>query len=422
MSTPIALLPIMTTLARQVFSSRFRSGRAAIFFLFASVLSAQSGGDDHSGPINPSGFRIHRGTNLSHWLSQDFGWASRETFITAADLRYLQHCGFDHVRLPVDEKELWDDTGTRRTAAFALLKLAIEWCRAARLRVVVDLHTIRSHHFNAINEGAVNTLWTEAREQEKFLQLWRDLSAFLHDQPVDSVAYEIMNEPVADHPEDWNRLVAAAVAVIRAREPRRVLVIGSNRWQSPATFPQLELPADDYNIILSTHTYAPLPFTHFRADWLPTKDYTGPVQYPGLPLPTEHFARLKASGDPALRELLHGADEEWNAQRIERELGPAIRKARELGLQLYCGEFGCLPSVPRADRLAYYRDLVHVLEKNKIAWANWEYKGDFGLFEWHGPKNLGGAPDVELLDALLGPRRQAPDSLAPLSHENHYSP
>jgi len=26
-------------------------------------------------PVNPSGFRIQRGINLSHWLSQDFGWA-----------------------------------------------------------------------------------------------------------------------------------------------------------------------------------------------------------------------------------------------------------------------------------------------------------------------------------------------------------
>ncbi|HEY5552768.1 MAG TPA: glycoside hydrolase, partial [Opitutaceae bacterium] len=88
---------------------------------------------------------------------------------------------------------------------------------------------------------------------------------------------------------------------------------------------------------------------------------------------------------------------------IAKELEPAIRRARELGLQLYCGEFGCLPTVPRADRLAYYRDIVSVFEANGIAWANWEYKGDFGILEWHGGEQLfTGAPDVEMLDALLG--------------------
>ena len=36
-----------------------------------------------------------------------------------------------------------------------------------------------------------------------------------------------------------------------------------------------------------------------------------------------------------------------------------------------------------------------------MAWANWEYKGDFGLAEWHGLKTLDGAPDVQLIDTLF---------------------
>ena len=53
------------------------------------------------------------------------------------------------------------------------------------------------------------------------------------------------------------------------------------------------------------------------------------------------------------------------------------------------------------ETLAYYRDLVTTMEENGMAWANWEYKGDFGLFEWHGAKLTTGAPDLELVDALL---------------------
>src|SRR5947207_1138237 len=82
--------------------------------------------------------------------------------------------------------------------------------------------------------------------------LWRQLSGRLHDQPVDFVAYEIMNEPVAENPEDWNKLVAAAHATIRRLEPNRVLIIGSNLWQLPHTMPLLKIPAGDRNIILST--------------------------------------------------------------------------------------------------------------------------------------------------------------------------
>jgi endoglucanase len=354
---------------------------------------------------NPSGFVIRRGTNLSHWLSQDFGWAPRLTWTTENDIRYIARLGFDHVRLPVDEKELWSDDGRPNEEAFALMLKCIGWAQANNLRVIVDLHTIRSHHFNAANEGmAPNTLWTDAKAKEVFFKLWRELSQRLRHLPVDHVAYEIMNEPVADDHEDWNRLVAAAMKEIRTNEPGRVVVIGSNRWQIPSTLPFLKVPAGDRNIILSTHTYSPLIFTHYLADWTPLRVYKGEVRYPGLPVAREVLEGFLASGDRAMLDLVANARDEWNRDRIFRELEPAIRRAKELRLQLYCGEFGCLPTPPRADRLAYYRDIVAVFEANGMAWANWEYKGDFGLFEWHGSTRAAGAPDEELIDALLGRR------------------
>ena len=353
-------------------------------------------------PTNPSGFVIRRGTNLSHWLSQDFGWQPRLTWFTENDMRFIARLGFDHVRLPIDEKELWRDDGSRNEEAFALMLKAIGWARANGLRVIVDLHTIKSHHFNAANEGLHNTLFTDPKAQQAFLDLWRQLSARLHDQPVDAVAYEIMNEPVADNPEDWNRLVALSHAMLRQLEPNRVLIIGSNRWQIPQTLPQLKVPAGDQNIILSTHTYSPMVFTHYTAHWTAAKIYKGPVHYPGPVIPREIYAALmkQLAGD-GQADLFANANENWGPARLAQELEPAIRRARELGLQLYCGEFGCLPTVPRADRLAYYRDFVTTMEENGMAWANWEYKGDFGLFEWHGAKLTTGAPDLELIDVLL---------------------
>lgn len=378
----------------------------AAFVCLVSLTGPVHAALDSDRPMNPSGFAIQRGTNLSHWLSQDFGWAPRATWITENDLRFIASKGFDHVRLPIDEKELWNEDGTRNADAFALMRRAVGWARTHGLRIIIDLHTVRSHHFNASNEGmAANTLFTDPREQEHFLGLWRELSSALKDQPVDAVAYEIMNEPVADDPADWNKLVAKAHAAIRELEPDRVLVIGSNRWQIPQTLPQLEVPAGDRNIILSTHTYSPLLFTHYTAEWVPTKIYTGPVKYPGSVVSRQAFDKLMGSIESGMKDLIGNAMDDWGPARLEQELAPAIRRARELGLQLYCGEFGCLPSVPRTDRLAYYRDLIAVFEKNGMAWANWEYKGDFGLFEWHGLPGLIGAPDDELIAALLSQKR-----------------
>ena len=356
-------------------------------------------------PVNPSGFIIHRGTNLSHWLSQVSTQIPRDSFITENDFQFLARTGFDHVRLPIDEKEMWLEDGTPNEPAFALLRKAIGWARANNLRVIVDLHVVRSHYFNAANEGRHNTLWTDPAAQARFHDIWRQLSTRLHDEPLDSVAYEILNEPVADDPEDWNKLVAGTLAVIRPLEPDRVIVLGSNRWQIPSTMPQLRVPANDRNIILSFHTYSPLLFTHYRASWTPLKSFQGAVHYPGPIVDAPTYAMLmKEPGD--IPNLARNGNENWGPARFLQELKPAIDRARELNLQLYCGEFGCMPTVPRADRLAYYRDIVGVFRANGIAFANWEYKGSFGIFEWHGGMHpFTGAPDVDLLDALLGDNR-----------------
>jgi endoglucanase len=378
-----------------------------ILTCFAVALAAA---DAHTAEFtpNPSGFEIRRGVNLSHWLSQCFGWSPRPTFITEKDLRFIKSLGYDHVRIPVDEKELWTEDGRLEETALAFLTRSLDWCAKHDLRAIVDLHTVRAHHFNAPVEGGRITLWTDVKAQDNFLELWQQLSARLARYSVSMVAYEIMNEPVASDPEDWNRLVSRTVAAIRSREPGRVLVLGSNRWQMPDTFPSLKVPEGDRNIVLSTHTYAPLIFTHYKAHWTPLKTYSGAVHYPGPPISDADFEAYADRKSPLIAERLQDARVPYDRQQLQAVLAPAIRRAHELKLQLYCGEFGCLPTVARQDRLQYYSDIVAVFEANGMAWANWDYKGDFGIVGFDRDKFANLAPDAGLIEALLHTGRPLP--------------
>jgi len=230
----------------------------------------------------------------------------------------------------------------------------------------------------------------------------------LRDYPNKLVAYEIMNEPTADDPEDWNKLVDMTYKAIRSVEPERVIVIGADRWQIPQMVPALRIPEGDKNIIISFHTYVPFALTHHGANWIgePLKSYGGPVNYPGPIIDKDNYDRLIALCETKPTNELFSACDNWNANRMRREIEPAVKRAKELGLQLYCGEYGCLPTVPRAARLAYYKDIVGVLESEGVAWANWEYKGNFGIFEWHddGKNIFIGAPDDVLIGILTGSR------------------
>ena len=74
-------------------------------------------------------FEIHRGTNISHWLSQSAARGDeRRGWFTRSDVDRIGDWGFDHIRLPIDEEQLWNEEGKRDAEAFDLLSAAIDWC------------------------------------------------------------------------------------------------------------------------------------------------------------------------------------------------------------------------------------------------------------------------------------------------------
>lgn len=321
-------------------------------------------------------FEVKRGTNIAHWLSQSRArGVERQKFFTKADVEAIAKMGFDHVRLPIDEEQMWDEQGKRHDDAFQLMTNCIDWCAENNLRVIVDLHILRSHHFNADEKP----LWTDKKEQEKFYDLWRDLSKSLKKYPVNLVAYELMNEAVADDPEMWNNLVANAVAAIRVIEPLRTIVIGSNKWQQVQTFDVLKMPENDRNILLSFHFYEPFLLTHWHASWTNQKNYNGPVHYPGTILTQKEFDALPAEmQEPAKNWVNKQFSKAWILEQWQKP----IKKAKELGLPLYCGEFGIITGPPQADMERWYQDMIDLFEENGIAYANWNYKsGSFGLID-----------------------------------------
>jgi len=334
----------------------------------------------------PNGFRIRTGVNLAIWLSQsEKRGPEREKFITEKDIELLAGLGFDHVRLPIDEVQFWDEGGNREEEAFRLMHQAIRWSLKNGLKVIVDLHIIRSHYFNA----ASNALWTDPAEQEKLVQIWRKLSAELKQYPNDQVAYELMNEAVANDHQDWNKLIFRLHKSIREIEPERTIVTGSNKWQGTETFPFLKVPGNDPNIILSFHYYRPFGFTHYKAPWTQVKSYKGTVRYPG-----EVVSREDQAADPAYFKELQWPYGYWDKEVMLKDIRFAIESAQKMNLPLYCGEFGVYYTAPKEDALRWYSDLTDIFRENNIAFAHWDYKTTFGIIAGNGKPVM---PVIQLL-------------------------
>jgi endoglucanase len=373
-----------------------------LFFCLSITLLAQTPAPAHTnrpdsaftGAATPNGFSVIRGINISHWLSQVSG--NHPIKYADQDAAWLSTMGFDNVRLPIDEVELWDSTGAPIESNWSILYQGIDASLKHHLKAVIDLHIVRDHYFNAAQEGRSNPLFADTAAQHRFLNLWHQISARLSHYPDDQVAYEILNEPVAPKASQWNEVMLKSYYSIRQLEPKRTIVIGSNTWQSATTFPALDVPQHDPNIILSFHSYLPMLLTHYRASWVPTAAYDGPVKYPGIPVDSAFAA---AHYPPALVTAIKnmGGFKYWDRDAIAKTIAVAVDRARQLGLPIQCGEFGCLPTAGRALRLQYYKDIMSIFKQYNIAFASWDYHGSFSVVE---NENL--HPDLELIGIITG--------------------
>ena len=328
-------------------------------------------------------FRIKRGTNLSHWLSQSEARGdARRLHIQEDDFERLAQLGFDFVRIPIDEQQFWDEEGNKLPEAWDLLTNALDLARKHNLRAIVDLHIIRSHYFNAVNEGddSGNTLFKSEKAQQDLINLWYQLSEALKSYSNDWVAYEFMNEPVADEHEQWNQLVAKVHKALREIEPQRTLVIGSNRWQGYETMKYLRVPEGDKNIILSFHYYNPMLLTHYGAWWTPIGQYKGKVNYPGILVSQEDYE----AQTPEVKALLEKdgyLTQVWDINKIREDFKDAIAVAKKYDLQLFCGEWGVYEPVDRELAYRWTRDMLTVFDEFNIAWTTWCYDADFGFWD-----------------------------------------
>ncbi len=304
--------------------------------------------------------------------------------------------GLDHVRLPVAEERLWSAAGEIDREMFALLDAKITAAIRAGLRVILCLHSLRSHPSGPTAEGSLS-LFREEKDVERFCRYWRDLARHFGGHSRRHLAYELLNEAVAPTDEAWNRVWRLACAAIRELEPERMLLVGSNHFQIPGKVKRLGLSAHDHNILPTFHLYYPILFTHYRADWLPGRSYQGAVQYPGRPVPLDECDKL----DGPLRHYVEENNQPMTRQLLRAIVIDAVKAGRASGHVVHCGEFGCMDTLPLAARDRWYRDVVELFEEQGVPWTCWDWKGNLGILN----RRTWQASGVHVSMGLTTPRR-----------------
>jgi endoglucanase len=257
------------------------------------------------------------------------------------------------------------------------------------LHVSVNLHRAPGYCINAGFQEPYD-LWKSKEAQEAFAFHWGMWGKRFKNVSASKISFDLLNEPAvrsdlndqtasttAVPGELYRKVAKGAIDAIRAANPGHLVIADGNNIGR-----QVTSELKDLNVAQSCRGYFPYSISHYKAPWA-NKD-------------PEHCPT------PVWPGMMNG--ERFDKARLEAFYKPWIELAHS-GVGVHCGECGCWNKTPHQVFLAWFQDVLDILTTNKIGYALWNFRGDFGILDsgrqdveyedWHGHKL-----DRKLLDLL----------------------
>jgi endoglucanase len=362
----------------------------------ASVSDAPAGPDAASGGPEPFTFgkppaaaaHFKKGINLGNRLEapNEGDWGGK---VLASDFPFIAKRGFDHVRIPIRFSGHASSSApyTIDAAFLSRIDAVLDQALAANLAVIVDMH--------AYDEMASNP----SGERARFLGLWSQIATRYKDRP-DTVAFELLNEPNTQLDSAWNDIAAAAVATVRASNPRRLVVVDTVFWADPSKLASLTLP-DDGNLLVAVHLYEPKLFSFQGKSWMGPEYMTTGIVFPGPPsTPVTPVAAASAASWAKQwfddYNTLPAASNPSGPATITAQVAYLTGYMKSQGRTVYNGEWGPQDGGAMDARARLVTEVRKQCEQAGVGWAIWEDTTNMKLFD-----SAAGTWVESLISALL---------------------
>jgi endoglucanase len=317
-----------------------------------------------------------RGFNLLDFF-QAFTREDRRPNVADDELRWIRDWGFNFVRVPMDYW-YWIQTDWRKTrklepddvfnideSALASIDRLIDLGRKFGIHISLNFHRAPGYCVND-PEREPFVLWRDARAEDAFAQHWTMFARRYKGVSEFDLSFNLVNE--APRPregymtaEDYVRVMRRGAAAIREISPHRLILVDGLDYGNIVVE---DLIAD--GLAQSVHAYWPMQVSHYRASWVDKQSTYA--------LPTWPPERRK---------------------ELEARFQPWAELARK-GTGVHCGECGCYSRTPHDVFLAWFGDVLEILEGYEIGYSLWNFRGSFGVLDsgredvayedWHGRK------------------------------------
>ena len=280
---------------------------------------------------------MKRGVNI--WANALRPDETQKPFDPSRHFKLIRQAGFSTVRLAWRAFEYMDESNKLKPDYLARMDEFVHSALDAGLIVIVDEH---DYEFCAKDVAAcrvkLDAFWTQIGERYKNLP--------------NRVIFEMLNEPnQAMTAEIWNAQIPETLAVIRATNPTRNVIVGPGNWNGIEFLPKLVLP-DDPHLIVTFHYYHPMEFTHQGASWVP--------QYTKLGV---------AWGSPAEVDLMN------------KELDSVKAWGEANKRPIFLGEFGTIEDGKMVDRVKWTSAMARGADARGFSWAWWQFSNNMKVFD-----------------------------------------
>jgi hypothetical protein len=221
---------------------------------------------------------------------------------------------------------------------------------------------------------------------EKYITFMGALAKELSSTDPEYTFLEIINEPTwpsRDAYEWWSHQEKIAKAMREGAPQHTIALNGSqcmidSSWRGGrlhVNWDQLDIlvetmtmPKDIDNVIVSTHYYRPMTFTHQGASWVAFFGEIKGVSYPADTV-NVRLAQNRTSHPDAKSNLEDYLKIGWDRDVFFQKFARAAEwRAKNGNPHVTIGEFGCQGGKGKTQ---YYHDIVDAMENYGFSWSNW---------------------------------------------------